>query len=474
MTVTPNTQAVLLLTSHFSKSSGDAAKPLTPKEWGRFAVWLKDHALTPEQLMGSHTKELLIGWSDRKITLNRLESLLDRGSALAIAMEKWLRAGLWVMTRSDTDYPARLKKRLGTDSPPVIYGCGNRALLNSGGLAVVGSRNAADDDLEYARLVGGEAANQGYSIVSGGARGIDETAMLGALEGEGTAVGVVANGLLSACSSSKYRSHLVSRNLVLTSTFHPEAGFNAGNAMQRNKYIYCLSDAALAVHSGVKGGTWNGATENLQKGWVPLWVKPTGDPSAGNDGLAKRGARWASENAGALQIRDLFLDDEALVSEPMDLLTAEEPGPDSSIPSRTAPPERPDIGPPLPSSSAKQSTTPLRSDPACSTDSGNTPPAMSSASADSSSGTTSGAPPLSDATKSNVDITFYGLFLREISKVCASSAKTPDELAELLDINKTQVNVWLRRALAEKRLRKLSKPVRYEWVDTQQASLFEA
>ena len=34
-------------------------------------------------------------------------------------------------------------------------------------------------------------------------------------------------------------------NLVLISPFYPDAGFNVGNAMQRNKYIYCLSDAAM-------------------------------------------------------------------------------------------------------------------------------------------------------------------------------------------------------------------------------------
>ena len=133
MTVSRNTQAVLLLTSHFSKASSNSVKPLTPKEWGRFAVWLKDHALTPEQLMACHPIELLKGWSDRQITLDRLEALLNRGSALAIAMEKWLRAGLWVLTRSDADYPSRLKRRLGPDSPALLYGCGNQLLLDRGG-----------------------------------------------------------------------------------------------------------------------------------------------------------------------------------------------------------------------------------------------------------------------------------------------------------------------------------------------------
>jgi hypothetical protein len=63
------------------------------------------------------------------------------------------------------------------------------------------------------------------------------------------------------------------KNLVLVSPFNPEAGFDVGNAMARNKYIYCLSDAAIVVATSKgSGGTWSGATENLKRNWAPLWV----------------------------------------------------------------------------------------------------------------------------------------------------------------------------------------------------------
>ena len=129
MSNTPATQAILLLTAHFSKLRDDAAKPLTAKEWGRFAAWLKGNALTPEQLMTDQLDNLLQGWSDKTVTKQRIETLMARGSALALAVEKWLRAGLWVMTRSDPEYPRRFKQRLGTDSPAVLFGCGNRKRL---------------------------------------------------------------------------------------------------------------------------------------------------------------------------------------------------------------------------------------------------------------------------------------------------------------------------------------------------------
>ena len=142
MNLSHTAQATLLLTSFFSKAGSEQARPLTNKEWGRFALWLRDHNSTPADLLKTDPQALLQSWHDAKITHDRIVSLLNRGHSLALAVEKWQRAGLWVVTRSDKEYPVRLKQRLKTDSPPVLFGCGNKALLNSDGLAVIGSRSA--------------------------------------------------------------------------------------------------------------------------------------------------------------------------------------------------------------------------------------------------------------------------------------------------------------------------------------------
>ncbi|MBC6427850.1 MAG: DNA-protecting protein DprA [Cellvibrionales bacterium] len=287
-------QATLLLTVSLGKAE---TKPLSVREWGRLALWLKDHRLGPGRLLAGDLRSLLAGWMDRTVSLQRIEELLGRGGALGLALEKWQRAGLWVMTRAEPDYPDRLKGRLRLACPPVLFGCGNKALLGGGGIAVVGSRDVGDDDLRFTSRLACAAAEQGLSVVSGGARGVDERAMLGALQGEGTAIGVMGDGLLRAATSAKYRQHLSGGNLVLISPFAPEAGFNIGNAMARNKYIYCLADAAVVVHSTLdKGGTWNGAVENLEGDWVPLWVPPRTAAGGGNAALVQRGGRWLSSD----------------------------------------------------------------------------------------------------------------------------------------------------------------------------------
>jgi predicted Rossmann fold nucleotide-binding protein DprA/Smf involved in DNA uptake len=122
--------------------------------------------------------------------------------------------------------------------------------------------------------------------------------MLGGLERDGAVTGVLAEGLLRAATSAKFRQGLMGNRLVLVSPFNPEAGFNVGNAMARNKYIYCLADAGVVVTTAKEsGGTWNGAVENLRHSWVPLWIKEDSDPESGNAALARRGARWLSPGA---------------------------------------------------------------------------------------------------------------------------------------------------------------------------------
>ena len=72
--INTNTQSILLLTSYFSKSAGDT-KPLSPTEWGRFALWLNAQGKTPADLVTDDPHVVLQGWQDDKISLHRIEQL---------------------------------------------------------------------------------------------------------------------------------------------------------------------------------------------------------------------------------------------------------------------------------------------------------------------------------------------------------------------------------------------------------------
>ena len=137
-----NKQAILMLTSYFSPPKKGDPTSLTLLEYGRFALWLRENKYQPKDLFSQFDK-ILDTWKDKKNKINRerLNFLIGRGMAMGVALEKWHSAGIWVITRSDIEYPKRLKTHLSDNAPAVLFGVGNKNLLNVGGLSIVGSRN---------------------------------------------------------------------------------------------------------------------------------------------------------------------------------------------------------------------------------------------------------------------------------------------------------------------------------------------
>ena len=149
MDLRPDDHVTLLLTAHLP--GGGAVQPLAPGEWSRLATWLSAQGMKASDLLVGDPKHTVAGFQDKAVTLERLLPLLDRGFQVGMLLEKWQRAGLWVITRASADYPTLLQQRLGEQAPPIFYGAGDRKKLDTKALAVVGSRNAAEDDLQFAR-----------------------------------------------------------------------------------------------------------------------------------------------------------------------------------------------------------------------------------------------------------------------------------------------------------------------------------
>ena len=308
---TSDTKAVLMLTAPLlakTRASGESVKPLTPKEYRTLATWLRDEGMRPAELMERGSDKLIAdfaaykGRGSVKENRQRLCQLLDRGVELALAVERWTQRAIWVLSWYDPKYPELRQQPIGDDFP-LLYGCGGPGLLGSGGLAVVGSRHASDEALKCAANAGRLAARADCTIVSGGARGSDQAAMRGTLEEGGSAVGVLANGLDRAVLHADHREMLMDERLVLVCPWDPGVRFQAWRAMQRNKLIYALADAALvAAYEPGKGGTWSGATEQLKLPQpMPVYVR-CGEP----DALLQKGAKPWPEPASPANLRELL------------------------------------------------------------------------------------------------------------------------------------------------------------------------
>ncbi|MDA1216863.1 MAG: DNA-processing protein DprA [Chloroflexi bacterium] len=317
--LTPNTQAILLLTAPLiAGRSEQSCDFLSLGEYKRLTRILREKQKQPADLIGANAEEL-IELCAQPFGRARLDALLGRGFLLSQAVEKWNARAIWVISRADSRYPKRLKARLKEDAPPLLYGCGDVALLEKGGLAVVGSRHVDDELISYTENVGRLSAEAHRSIVSGGAKGIDRAAMHGALMAGGDAAGMMADSLERAALARDNREPLMEGRLVLVSPYDPAAGFNVGAAMQRNKLIYALADAALVVTSDFeKGGTWAGAIEQLDRlHFVPVFVLNGANAGKGNSALLNRGGKpWPNPQTGNELGAALVAATEAITAEP--------------------------------------------------------------------------------------------------------------------------------------------------------------
>ncbi len=293
--LSPNTQATLLLTAPLIVGRNEPSSDiLTPGEYRRLVQFLRERHQQPADLLTPQTQGLIEAYQ-RLVDGNRLKRLLARGFLLSQAIERWQTRAIWVASSDDGEYPKRLKARLNDDAPPIVYGCGDATILDTGGLAVVGSRNVDTTLVAYAEDIGRLAARARCTIVSGGARGVDQAAMRGALEAGGWVVGVLADSLERTAMIREHRNFILDERLVLISPYDPLAGFNVGHAMQRNKLIYAEADSTLVVNADYeKGGTWAGAVEQLERlRFVPVYVRSKGLTNKGLEALLRKGAlRW--------------------------------------------------------------------------------------------------------------------------------------------------------------------------------------
>jgi len=274
-----DTQATLLLVSRLG---GTDVKPLTAAEYNRLAKDLHQRGQRPADLIRGDRQNYVI---DAK----RLEGLLSRGAALALAVDRWEQAGIRVVSRSEPTYPALLKAKLRSGASPLIFFGGDLTLLERDAICVVGSREPTDEGVAFAKAFGEACARNGFAVVSGDARGVDREAMAASLEAGGHAVGVLAEGLSSAVLVRRNREPILQKRLLLLSPYDPDARFTVPHAMDRNRYLYALGQAAVIVDSDTSGGTWAGALENLKHKWTPALVRQGEKTRPGNPKLAELG-----------------------------------------------------------------------------------------------------------------------------------------------------------------------------------------
>ncbi len=280
--------AIAVLCSHLCVSEGVA--PLEPKEYSSFAALLRSKKIDPEDILHFGKQDFIQVLDMTENQAERFLRLLDRSASLSFEISKYESMGITVLTRADAAYPKRLKEKLGNVCPPLFYAAGDPTIATRSAIGFVGSRSISDNDVLFTQSAVWNVLKKGHVIVSGGAKGCDSIAEETALEAGGEAIAYLSDSMMRKLRKAKTLQTVQQGKLLLLSVVKPDAGFNTGVAMMRNKYIYAQSEATLVVKSDYnKGGTWSGATENLKNHWA-LTLCRNHLSYPGNKALIERGA----------------------------------------------------------------------------------------------------------------------------------------------------------------------------------------
>ena len=258
--MTDNSKAIAVFCS--ALAVGDGVKPLEPRKWSEIAAKLMEQNKQPADLLNYTKQDFITELGAPEEQAEQMEKLLNRSAALAFEISKYENTGIEIVTRADKSYPLKLKRKLGNHCPPLFYCAGNMELLSHPVIGFVGSRNIGPKDEEFTRKIVHTIAQNQYGVVSGGAKGIDSVSADEAQNLGLPVIEYISDSMLRKLRNAKTLTSIQNGSMVILSEVKPDAGFNAGMAMARNKYIYAQSEATVVVRSDLnQGGTWSGATE---------------------------------------------------------------------------------------------------------------------------------------------------------------------------------------------------------------------
>ncbi len=280
------------------------ARGIGPKSLISIAKILEKEDCQPEMLPRSQS-DLSVQFPDLSKILNGKIRAADSDKAYT-EYEQLKTQGVEFIYPRHPDFPPHL-----LEIAPMLFIKGQRKLLNSDGIAIVGSRHVSDTGICVARKLAVELANAELNVVSGYAKGVDSEAHLGALAAEGTTTMVLPYGIKELRQKSAFKDFDWQRDVLVVSQFDPDVKWLARNAMVRNKLVCGLSKAVVVIESGLErdtqgkmSGTFNTAQTALSMN-LPLFVlnpECFDNPPKGNADLIDLGGECFDPDDGVEEL----------------------------------------------------------------------------------------------------------------------------------------------------------------------------
>lgn len=225
--------------------------------------------------------------------LNSLAESLKHPKPIEETIRELKKHNIHIIALNESAYPERMKEELGSNAPPFLFLKGNAGSINTPTVAIVGTRRPSVEGRDAARHYAKLLAEEGVTVVSGGARGIDTEAHCSAIKSGGSTVIVIPSGILAYTLPAHLDSLINWNQVVLISPFPPKDGFLKRYAVFRNSIVGALADAVIVPETPLRSGT-SYVIRHILKQHRPLFTvvykEPVPGSASGNRSLVSAGA----------------------------------------------------------------------------------------------------------------------------------------------------------------------------------------
>lgn len=155
----------------------------------------------------------------------------------------------------DNEYPDIL--RIIPNPPKKLYTIGNKAILRHKGIAIVGSRDCTLEGIKNAKYFARNVAKNGFTVISGMAKGIDAASHKGALEVSGKTIAVLGNGpdYIFPPQNENLYYEILEKGGLIVSEYIPGTMPCSNQFRERNRIVSGLSLAVLIIEAEWRSGT---------------------------------------------------------------------------------------------------------------------------------------------------------------------------------------------------------------------------
>jgi DNA processing protein len=205
----------------------------------------------------------------------------------------WQRAGIRIVCPGDSEWPTQLDV-LGDARPLALWLRGSAdlrfACLRS--VSVVGARAATGYGRHVAAEMAGALAERGWTVISGGAYGIDSCAHRGALAADGVTVAILASGVSYGYPKGHHELFAaIAGQGCVVSEWPPDRSPTRPGFLIRNRVIAALSSGTVVVEAALRSGALSTARHARDLG-RPLMAVPGPVTSAQSEGCHEIIREW--------------------------------------------------------------------------------------------------------------------------------------------------------------------------------------